>query len=153
MGKLKRPSWDDYFLKLAIVVSKRSNCIRRQVGAVMVQGKHIIATGYSGTPTGITNCSDGGCKRCLSRAKNTLKENERKDLCICLHAEENAILQSAYHGATTKGATLYSITAPCLQCTKSLINAGIGRVVFAKTYKDDLGIKLLKRAAVVVIRF
>ena len=149
----KRPSWDSYFLNLAEVVAERSNCIRRKVGVVVVQDRHIIATGYSGTPAGIKNCFDGGCKRCMARHENTIKENERKDLCICIHAEQNSILQSAYHGVSTHGATLYSTIAPCIQCAKAIINAGIKRVVFESDYQDDLGKKLLKEAGIEVQKY
>lgn len=144
--KDKRPSWDEYFLNLAHVVKKRSNCLRMSVGVVVVKNRHIIATGYNGTPAGITNCNEGGCKRCLQREKNILKENERKDLCICVHAEQNALLQSAYHGVSTKGATMYLTTAPCLQCAKHIINAGISNVVYEEDHQDNFGTVLLKSA-------
>jgi len=150
MTNKKRPSWDRYFLDLAKVVRGRSNCLRQSVGAVLVQGKHIIATGYNGTPAGIKNCFDGGCERCLHRHKNVLKKNERKDLCICIHAEQNAILQSAFHGARSKGAVLYSTIAPCAQCAKTLINAGISKVIFEENHSDDEGLKLLKKAGITV---
>lgn len=143
-----RPSWEQYFLDIARVVRGRSNCLRQSVGALLVQGKHIIATGYNGTPAGIKNCFDGGCERCLKRHENSLKANERKDLCICLHAEENALLQSAYHGVSTKGSILYSTIAPCAQCAKSLINAGISAVIFEENHSDTEGLKLLKKAGV-----
>ena len=148
----RRPSWDTYFLKLAHVIKERSNCIRMNVGAVIVQGKHIIATGYNGTPAGITNCSEGGCERCQQRQNNELKENERKDLCICAHAEQNAILQSAYNGAPTKGALLYSTVEPCLQCAKAIINAGISRVVYEEEHHGGVGLDLLKKAQVAVTK-
>ncbi|MCL4374846.1 cytidine/deoxycytidylate deaminase family protein [Patescibacteria group bacterium] len=147
---LKRPGWDEYFINLAEVVRTRSNCIRLQVGAVIVQGRHIIATGYNGTPFGIKNCCDGGCQRCLDRENQRLRVNERKDLCICLHAEENAIIQSAYHGVSTHGAVMYVTMAPCLQCAKKIINAGIVKVIYRLSHQDDLGIRLLRQAAVAV---
>lgn len=143
----KRPSWDEYFLNLAQMVKKRSNCLRMAVGVVIVKDKHIIATGYNGTPAGIKNCNEGGCERCLQRQRNVLKENERKDLCICVHAEQNALLQSAYHGVSTKGAIMYLTTAPCLACAKHIINAGIATVTYKKDHRDKLGINLLKSAA------
>lgn len=146
MTDKNRPSWDEYFLNLAHVVKDRSNCLRMAVGVVIVKDKHIIATGYNGTPAGIKNCIDGGCERCLQRDKNILKENERKDLCICVHSEQNALLQSAYHGVPTKGATLYSTVAPCLQCAKAIINAGISKIVFAQDQQDKSGKKLLTSA-------
>lgn len=144
----KRPSWEAYFLKLAEMVRERSNCLRMAVGVVIVKEKHIIATGYNGTPAGVKNCIDGGCERCLHREKNILKENERKDLCICIHAEQNAILQSAYHGVSTKGAVLYSTVAPCAQCAKAIINAGITEVVYETEHQDRIGRDLLTTAGV-----
>lgn len=142
----KRPSWDEYFMELAHIVKKRSNCLRMAVGVIIVKDKHIITTGYNGSPAGIKNCNEGGCVRCLQREKNILKENERKDLCICVHAEQNALLQAAYHGTTTKDATMYLTTAPCLQCAKHIINAGVETVVFEDDHKDNEGINLLKSA-------
>ncbi|MBI4009345.1 cytidine/deoxycytidylate deaminase family protein [Candidatus Roizmanbacteria bacterium] len=153
MSRPNRPSWDTYFLNLAHVVKDRSNCLRMSVGVVIVRDKHIIATGYNGTPAGIKNCIDGGCERCLHREKNILKENERKDLCICVHSEQNALLQSAYHGVSTKGAILYSTTSPCLQCAKAIINSGISSVVYEGEHQDDLGLKLLQSAHVEVRQF
>lgn len=150
--KVVRPSWNEYFLNLAHIVEKRSNCLRMNVGVVIVKDKHIIATGYNGTPKGIKNCIDGGCERCLHREKNILKENERKDLCICVHAEQNALLQSAYHGVSTKSARIYSTISPCLQCAKHIVNAGISSVMYSEEHKNDLGIELLKSAGVVIQR-
>lgn len=143
-----RPSWDEYFLNLAEVVKTRSNCLRMAVGVVVVKDKRIIATGYNGTPAGVKNCLEGGCQRCLDRQNNVLKENERKDLCICIHAEENALLQSALHGMSTKGALLYSTVAPCLQCAKAIVNSGIAEVVYGEDHQDDAGIQLFTAANV-----
>ncbi len=151
--KHKRPSWDEYFLNLAKVVRERSNCLRMSVGAVLIKDRRIIATGYNGTPAGVKNCFDGGCKRCLERQSKRLKENERKDLCICVHAEENSLLQSAYHGVSSRGAVMYSTTAPCAQCAKSIINAGISKIVYSAEHTDKLGIQLLSSAGVKVNRY
>lgn len=142
------PSWDTYFLNLAQVVKTRSNCIRMAVGVVIVHDKRIIATGYNGSPTGIANCYEGGCERCRDRQEGKLKENERKDLCVCIHAEQNALLQASYHGTQTKEATMYTTVAPCLQCAKAIINAGVVEVVYAESHQDDLGLQLLEKAGV-----
>ena len=150
MKKIKRPSWDEYFLSLAQLVATRSNCIRRQVGAILVKGRQIIASGYSGTPKGIKNCDEGGCKRCSDREKNIVKTNERKDLCICIHAENNALIQAAYHGISTKKTTLYLTVSPCLQCATLIINAGVNAVIYPKHYQNTLGLDLLKSAGVEV---
>ncbi len=149
----KRPPWEQYFLNLAKVVRERSNCLRQQVGVVLVKNKRIIATGYNGTPAGIKNCFDGGCKRCSHRHSNKMKVNERKDLCICVHAEENALLQSAFHGVSSKDAIMYSTIAPCAQCAKSIINAGVAKVVYSAGHTDDFGLKLLKQGRVVVQKY
>lgn len=148
----KRPEWNSYFLKLAHVVKERSNCLRMAVGVVIIKDKHIIATGYNGTPAGVANCIDGGCERCLQREKNILKSGERKDLCICIHAEQNSLLQSAYHGVSTKNAILYATVAPCLQCAKAIINGGISTVIYEEDYQDDRGVSLLKSAGIDVKR-
>lgn len=148
---LLRPSWDEYFMSIAQIVKTRSNCLRDQVGVVIIKNKRIVATGYNGTPVGIKNCFQGGCKRCADRDKNILKPGESKDTCICVHAEQNAIVQSAYHGISTKGGTLYTTMSMCVQCARLIINGGIEKVISAKEYTDTHGLKLLKRAGVEVV--
>jgi dCMP deaminase len=116
-----------------------------------VKEKRIVATGYNGTPMGITNCIDGGCERCKLREEGKLAHGEKKDLCICVHAEQNALLQSAYHGISTKDGILYTTASPCSQCAKMLINAGIKKVVAHAKFPDELGPKLLKQANIEVL--
>lgn len=135
-------------MQLADVVATRSNCVRMQVGAIIVKDKRIIATGYNGTPHGIKNCIDGGCKRCSDRETNKINEGKDKEKCICIHAEQNAIIQSALHGASTQGGELYTTVEPCIACSKMIINAGITRVVFRELHHGGDGIRLLKRAGV-----
>lgn len=147
---MSRPSWDQYFIQIAEIVKSRSNCLRSSVGVVIVKDKRIIATGYNGTPAGVKNCIDGGCQRCLDRQNNVLQANERKDLCVCIHAEENALLQSALHGVSTKGAVLYSTIAPCLQCAKAIVNSGITAVTYAEDHSDGLGVELFKQVGIEV---
>lgn len=125
-----RPDWDTYFMDIAEVVSRRGNCIRRKVAAVIVSDHRIISTGYNGTPRGVTNCCDGGCARCASAAPSGSNLSE----CICSHAEENAITQAAYHGIRLKGATIYVTISPCLTCAKMIINSGIAEVVYGGDY-------------------
>ncbi|MXY48611.1 MAG: dCMP deaminase family protein [Gemmatimonadetes bacterium] len=127
---MDRISWDEYFLRIAYAVSARSNCIRRHIGAVIVNEKIITSTGYNGTPMGIPNCFDGGCKRCNSDGPSGANLDE----CVCIHAEENAIVFAARHGSSTSGATLYTTNKPCLGCLKKSIQAGIRRVVYAEEY-------------------
>ena len=141
--KNSRPGWDDYFMGIAKVAALRSNCIKRKVASVIVKDKRIIATGYNGTPRGVKNCSDGGCPRCNSFGASGADLGE----CLCSHAEENAIVQSAYHGVGIKEATLYTTFSPCLMCTKMILNSGIKEVVYNAAYPmSDLSLKLLKEA-------
>ncbi|MBO5308839.1 MAG: dCMP deaminase family protein [Lentisphaeria bacterium] len=143
----KRPSWDQYFMDIAQMVAARSNCSRRQVAAVLVKDCRIISTGYNGTPRGVRNCSDGGCPRCNSDTPSGHGLHE----CLCSHAEENSIVQAAYHGIAVKGATLYTTFSPCLQCAKMIINAGIVEVVYHQRYSiDDVSTRLLKEAGVII---
>lgn len=127
---VKRPSWDRYFIDIAQQVASRSNCIKRKVAALIVKNGRIISTGYNGTPRHTRNCFEGGCPRC-----NRIGPSG-KDLgeCYCSHGEENAIVQAAYHGIAIKESTLYTTFAPCLLCTKMIINAGIEEVVFNQDY-------------------
>jgi len=143
----ERPGWDQYFMDIANVVAKRSNCCRRHVAAVIVKDHRIISTGYNGSPRGITNCNEGGCPRCNSDAPSGTGLTE----CICSHAEENSIVQAAYHGISVKDSTLYTTFSPCLLCAKMIINAGIKEVVFQERYTiDDISSSLLEQAGVVL---
>ncbi len=143
--ELERPSWDEYFMSLAKVAAMRSNCIKRKVAAVIVRDKRVISTGYNGTPRGTRNCSEGGCPRCNSWADS----GTRLDECLCSHGEENAITQAAYHGVSVRDATLYTTFAPCLMCTKMIINAGIIEVVYNQDYPlNETSLQLLRQAGV-----
>ncbi len=143
----ERPSWDNYFMKIAEVAAIRSNCSRRQVAAVIVKENRIISTGYNGTPRGIKNCYEGGCERCNSSTPSGQNLGE----CICSHGEENAIVQAAYHGIAVKDGVLYTTFSPCLLCAKMIVNAGIKEVVYQERYSvDDIAQKLLKEAGVIL---
>jgi dCMP deaminase len=145
--KLTRPSWDDYFMGIAKVVASRSNCIKRKVAAIIVKDKRIISTGYNGTPRGTKNCSDGGCARC----NNFTESGKGLEECLCSHGEENAIVQSSYHGISIKDSVLYTTFSPCLQCTKMIINAGIKEVIYNVDYPmQETPLKLLKEAGIKV---
>lgn len=145
--KNSRPSWDEYFMGIAKVAALRSNCIKRKVAAVIVKDKRIISTGYNGTPRGLKNCCEGGCPRCNSFGES----GENLEKCLCSHAEENAIVQSAYHGVCINGSTLYTTFSPCLICTKMIINSGIREVVYHSNYSmDDLALKLMAEAYIQV---
>ena len=135
----ERPDWDIYFMDIAHAVARRGNCCRRQVAAVAVRDRRLISTGYNGTPRGVRNCCDGGCKRCRSEAPSGSGLSE----CICCHAEENAITQAAYHGIALRDATLYCTLSPCLICAKMIINGGIKEVVYETEYRFSAQTKAL----------
>ena len=144
---LKRPSWDEYFMIIAKEVAMRSNCIKRKVAAVIVRDKRIVSTGYNGTPRGVKNCNEGGCARCNSFAKGGTALDE----CLCSHAEENSIVQAAYHGIAINGATIYTTYSPCLTCSKMIINSGIKKVVYNTEYPlGDKALAMLAEAGVEV---
>lgn len=142
----ERPTWDEYFIGIADLVSKRSSCLRRRVGAVLVKDKNILATGYNGVPSKIRHCSEVGC----IRQKLNIPSGERHELCRGLHAEQNAFLQAALHGTSVKGASLYSTTQPCIICAKMIINAGISEIVIRGDYPDKMSKDLLHEARVKV---
>lgn len=144
-----RPGWDRYFMEVAKVVAQRAACVRRAEGAVIVSDNRIISTGYNGTPRGVRNCIDGGCARCADR---TVASGDRLDECLCCHAEENAIVQAAYHGVSTKGSTIYATALPCLYCSKMIVNAGIRRVVCGGHYPGKHVLDLLSEANVEVVK-
>ena len=134
-------------MNVAHAVKARSNCIRRQVGAILVRDKQVISTGYNGTPRGIRNCDEGGCARCNASEKDYPRGKDL-DKCACCHGEENAITQAALHGMRTEGATIYTTNVPCTICAKMIINAGIKKVVVGGDYPDDLGRSLLEEARI-----
>ena len=143
-----RPDWDTYFMEIAQVVARRANCRRRKVAAVIVSDHRIISTGYNGTPRGVKNCCDGGCARCAS---DTPSGSGLAD-CICSHAEENAIVQAAYHGIRVKDSSIYVTITPCLMCAKMIINAGIREVIYGGDYVFTEQARALFDAAGVVCR-
>ena len=148
-GTFERPSWDEYFMLQAELAKMRSNCITRKVGAVIVRGNRQLATGYNGTPPGIKNCYEGGCKRCSDRMKGRIKAGEGLARCLCNHAEANAIMHCAILGIETgvTGATLYSTFVPCLECTKMAITIGIKKFVCLDEYPET-NYELIKEAGV-----
>ncbi len=145
-----RISKDDYFMKIAEVVSLRSTCIKRKVGAVLVKDSHILSTGYNGAPAGLRHCNPETCVR-----KN-LKSGEKPELCRGVHAEINCIIQAAIHGTSIKGeTTIYSTTFPCMSCLKLLINAGINKLVYKEGYAMENKVKeeLLEESNLIVQKF
>ncbi|MCI8284180.1 MAG: cytidine deaminase [Firmicutes bacterium] len=137
-----RPDWDQYFMEFAEVARKRSTCLRRKVGAIIVKDKRILATGYNGVPTGIQHCSERGCLR----DQLGVPSGERHELCRGMHAEQNAIVQAAYLGVSIDGSVLYCTNQPCILCAKMIINAGIKRIVVKEGYPDEYAQQMLKEA-------
>jgi dCMP deaminase len=146
--KNRRPTWDVYFMDIADLVSKRSTCLRRSVGAVLVKDRRVLATGYNGAPSGLHHCLDVGCLR----EQLGVPSGERHELCRGLHAEQNAIIQAALHGVSVNGSTLYCTNHPCIICAKMIINAGIITVVAKADYRDKLAEDILEEAGVEVSR-
>lgn len=144
---MTRPSWERYFMEIAELVSSRSTCLRRQVGAVLVRDKHIIATGYNGAPRGVSHCIEAGCLR----EKLGIPSGERHEMCRGTHAEQNAIIQAALHGVSTDGSTLYCTHQPCILCAKMLINAGVKKIIFQGDYPDGLALELMREAQIQMV--
>jgi len=146
---LSRPSWPEYFMTIAEMVAKRSTCLRRHVGSVLVKDKRILATGYNGAPAGLKHCAEVGC----IRQNTSIPSGERHELCRGLHAEQNAIIQAAYHGISIAGSTLYCTNKPCVICSKMLINAGIVKIFYEKGYDDQLADQMITEAGIEIVRF
>lgn len=138
VARVERPSWDEYFLRIAFTVAERSTCDRAHVGAVIVQDRRILTTGYNGAPAGLPHCDDVGHLLIDGRCVRTL------------HAEQNAIIQAALHGVSTGGSTIYVTHQPCLICAKMIINAGIEQVIYAGNYADKNSLRFLKDAGIVL---
>lgn len=135
-----RPSWDEYFMRIAKEVATRATCPRRSVGAVIVLDRRILTTGYNGAPHGLAHCTEVGCKIVDGHCQRAL------------HAEQNAILQAALNGVSTRGATVYVTCQPCNACAKMIINAGIVRVVFEGDYPDPFAMELFEEAGMELVR-
>jgi dCMP deaminase len=147
--KYTRPSWDDYFMKIAALVSERSTCLRHHVGAIIVKDRRVLTTGYNGAPSGVKDCLDLG--ECI---KNNLKiiSGGGHDVCPAIHAEQNAIIQAAKYGQDISNSTIYCTHTPCIICARMIVNAGIKRIVTYISYPDIGGVKqLLKETGVELI--
>ena len=145
---MPRPPWPEYFMSITKMVAKRSTCLRREVGAILVKDKRILATGYNGAPSGLKHCEEVGCLR----KDSSIPSGTRHELCRGLHAEQNAIIQAAYHGSRIQGATLYCTNKPCVICSKMIINAGIEKVYFEEGYDDPLADQMLDDARIEILR-
>lgn len=146
---ITRPTWDEYFASITRQVATRSTCLRRKVGAIIVKDKRILTTGYNGAPMRVRNCLEIGT--CL-REELGVPAGERHEICRGLHAEQNAILQSAYHGVQIRDSVIYSTTQPCVLCAKMIINCGIKKIYYFEDYPDPLAVDLLDEAGVELIR-
>ena len=144
--KIKRPSWDEYFIDIARLVSMRSTCLRRRVGAIIVKNRRVLATGYNGTPSKISHCEDVGCLR----EKLNIPSGKRHELCRGLHAEQNVLLQAALYGISLGDSVLYCTNQPCVICAKMLINAGIKEIIVSDGYPDDMAKDFFKEAGIKV---
>lgn len=144
-----RPSWDEYFMDIVELVKKRSTCLRRQVGALIVKDKRILATGYNGAPAGCKHCTETGCLR----DELKVPSGQRHEICRAAHAEQNAIVQAAYSGTSVKNSVMYVTTQPCVLCAKLIINAGITKIMFKGDYPDTLAMELLQEAGVRVVKY
>ncbi len=142
-----RPSWETYFMDISGLVAKRSTCRRRAVGAVIVKDKRILSTGYNGAPSRIQHCLEIGCLR----EKMNVPSGERHELCRGIHAEQNAIIQAAFHGVSIKGSTLYCTNLPCSICAKMIINAGIKKIYYKEGYADSMSEEMLQEAEINLI--
>jgi len=146
---LERPTWQEYFMQMAILASSRSTCLRRAVGAVLVRDNQVISTGYNGSPKNTPHCAETGCLR----EQLKVPSGERHELCRGVHAEQNAIIQAAINGSSTRGGTLYCTHQPCSICARMIINAEIKTVYIANRYPDALGEQLFREAGVTMILY
>jgi dCMP deaminase len=149
MAEDKRPTIDEYFMKMAHLAATRSTCLRRKVGAIIIKDKRVLSTGYNGAPKGIPHCEEVGCMR---KDKN-IPSGERHELCRGLHAEQNAIIQAAVFGTSIKGGKIYSTTHPCVVCAKILINSNITEIIYDDDYIDELAKEVLSQSDVQVRRY
>lgn len=145
--EFKRPTWDEYFMTIAKLTRERSNCIRRRVGCIIVKDNRILSLGYNGTPKGTQNCYEGGCERCA----NVNATGRHLDLCMCLHAEENALLYVS--SQQLQDSTMYVSLLPCISCVKKILQCGVKRVVYWEKYSPELdstSISILEQHGVTV---
>ena len=145
---MKRPSWDEYFLTITYDVAERTTCIKRKVGSIIVKDHRILSSGYNGSPKGFSHCSEENC----IRKQMDISSGHRHELCRGLHAEQNAIIQAAWHGVKIAGGTLYCTYQPCVICVKMMINAGIEKLVYTGAYPDELAAEMLKESKMEVVK-
>lgn len=134
-------------MSIAFLVSERSTCLRRRVGAVAVKEKRILATGYNGAPTGVRHCAETGCLRQQLR----IPSGQRHEICRGLHAEQNVIIQAAMYGIDIGAADIYCTNYPCVLCAKMLINCKVRRIYYAEAYPDELAEAMLAEAGIATV--
>ncbi len=139
-----RPTFDETFIEICHTMAKRTTCPRRAVGAVIVKDNHVLTTGYNGAPKGFPHPLGTGCVR----DELGIPSGEYSEVCPCLHAEQNAIVQAALFGVSVRDGTLYCTTQPCTVCARMIVNAGLKRIVFEQGYPDPLAIGLLTTGGV-----
>ena len=132
---MNRPSWHEYFMLLAKLLSVRSTCNSRKVGAVIVRNNRVLATGYNGAVHGAPHCIDQGPEFCLRRRIGA-HDADKYNYCISSHAEVNAVDQAARFGISLEGASLYCTLEPCNWCFKQLIQAGITKIYYEEPYQS-----------------
>lgn len=130
------------------MVARRSTCLRREVGAILVKDKRILATGYNGAPAGLKHCEEVGCLR----ENSSIPSGVRHEICRGLHAEQNVIIQAAYHGIPINNATLYCTNKPCVICSKMIMNAGIKKIYYKEGYDDPLADQMFAEAGLEAVR-
>lgn len=145
---VKRPSWDSYFLKIAMLVGERATCHRHFVGAILVKNKQILTTGYNGSPSGLRDCFELGCLR----DKRNIPSGTRHEICRAIHAEQNAVIQAALHGVSTEDSIMYCTHTPCVLCAKILVNAKIKRYVTYENYADKTFLEIFKKSGIEFVK-
>jgi dCMP deaminase len=135
-------------MDMAELAKTRSPCLRRKVGAILVRDRRMVSSGYNGPPTGCKHCSEVGCLR----QELNIPSGERHDICRAVHAEQNAMIQAAYSGVSTKGSIMYTTTQPCIICAKSMINAGIEKIIYKGDYPDELSMHMLNEAGIRIVK-
>jgi dCMP deaminase len=129
-----RVNKDAYYMRMAKVAASRGDCLGTHVGTVIVVDDRIVSTGFNGAPDGVTHCSDGGCPRCQAKVAGVIQSGEDLDKCLCVHAEENAILSAARHGIRLSGCDIYTTVQPCLGCVRQIIQVKASRVLYRDQY-------------------
>ena len=143
-----RPTWNEYFMGITDLVASRATCTRRKVGAVLVKEKRLLCSGYNGAPAKVPHCRETGCLR----EQLNVPSGEKHELCRGVHAEQNAIIQAAFHGISVNGSVLYCTNQPCSICAKMIINAGIKKVYYRDGYDDPLSLEMFDQANVDIVQ-